>query len=64
MHLRLQVFADWQGRYREGVICYLKNRRVRAVLLWNVWGQVDAARGLIGDRGPFEPADLKGRLPA
>ena len=34
------------------------------VLLWNVWEQVDAARGLIAEAGPFRPADLKGRLPA
>jgi hypothetical protein len=37
--------------------------RVRGVLLWNVWGQVDEARKLIGEKGPFKPGDLKGRLP-
>ncbi|MGH7601459.1 MAG: NAD(P)/FAD-dependent oxidoreductase, partial [bacterium] len=37
--------------------------RVRGVLLWNVWGQVDAARRLIAEPGPFRPEDLKGRLP-
>jgi hypothetical protein len=37
--------------------------RVRGVLLWNVWGQVDAARHLIAEPGPFQPADLIGRLP-
>jgi 3-phenylpropionate/trans-cinnamate dioxygenase ferredoxin reductase component len=35
---------------------------VRGVLLWNVWGQVDAARRLIASPGPFRPEDLKGRL--
>jgi hypothetical protein len=34
------------------------------VLLWNVWGQVDAARQLIAERGPVTAQSLKGRLPA
>jgi len=46
------------------VIYYLRNGRVRGVLLWNVWEQVDAARRLIGEPGPFKASDLKGRLPA
>ena len=33
-------------------------------LLWNVWGQVDAARRLIEAADLFEPGDLRGRLPA
>jgi NADPH-dependent 2,4-dienoyl-CoA reductase/sulfur reductase-like enzyme len=61
---RLTIVADWKEPYREGVVYYLRDGRVRGVLLWNVWGQVDAARKLIADSGPFEAADLKGRLPA
>jgi NADPH-dependent 2,4-dienoyl-CoA reductase/sulfur reductase-like enzyme len=60
---RLQVVADWKEAHREGVLYYLREERVRGVLLWNVWGQVDAARRLIADRGPFRVEDLKGRLP-
>jgi NADPH-dependent 2,4-dienoyl-CoA reductase/sulfur reductase-like enzyme len=59
---RLEAFADWQEPFREGVIYYLQNGRVRGVLLWNVWGQVDAARELIGARGPLRPDDLRGRI--
>ena len=61
---RLETVADWKEPYREGVIYYLKAGRVRGVLLWNVWEQVDAARRLIAEPGPFRAADLKGRLPA
>jgi NADPH-dependent 2,4-dienoyl-CoA reductase/sulfur reductase-like enzyme len=61
---RLTVFEDWKDPYTEGVVYYLKDGRVRGVLLWNVWGQVDAARALIGEPGPFRSTDLKGRLPA
>ena len=59
----LDKVADWQEKYRKGVVYYLRNGRVRGVLLWNVWGQVDAARELIAEGGPFEFQDLKGRLP-
>ena len=37
---------------------------MRGVLLWNTWDQVDAARALIAEPGPFRPEQLKGRLPA
>ena len=61
---RLETVADWKEPYREGVVYYLRDGRVRGVLLWNVWEQVDAARSLIAESGPFRPEDLKGRLPA
>jgi 3-phenylpropionate/trans-cinnamate dioxygenase ferredoxin reductase component len=64
MDPRGEVFADWKEPFREGVIYYLSGGRVRGVLLWNTWGQVDAARRLIAEPGPFRAADLKGRLPA
>jgi NADPH-dependent 2,4-dienoyl-CoA reductase/sulfur reductase-like enzyme len=60
---RGEVVADWKDPYREGVLYYLRDGRVRGVLLWNVWGQVDAARALIAEPGPFTPQALKGRLP-
>lgn len=60
---RLQIVADWKEPYREGVVYYLREGRVRGVLLWNVWGQVDHARQLIADPGPFRHEDLKGKLP-
>jgi len=61
---RLEAVADWKTPFREGVVYYLKAGRVRGVLLWNTWGQVEHARALIAQPGPFRPADLKGRLPA
>jgi NADPH-dependent 2,4-dienoyl-CoA reductase/sulfur reductase-like enzyme len=61
---RLEIVADWKAPFREGVLYYLHDGRVRGVLLWNVWEQVDAARRLIAEPGPFQPADLRGRLPA
>jgi NADPH-dependent 2,4-dienoyl-CoA reductase/sulfur reductase-like enzyme len=60
---RLETVQDWKESYDEGVVYYLRDGRVRGVLLWNVWGQLDAARWLIGEPGPFRAENLKGRLP-
>ena len=61
---RLETVADWKEPFREGVVYYVKSGRVRGVLLWNTWEQVDHARALIAQPGPFQAKDLKGRLPA
>jgi len=50
---RLESVTDWQEPHRKGVIYYLRNGRVRGVLLWNVWDKVDAARKLIAEGGDW-----------
>ena len=60
---RLETVADWKQPFREGVVYYLRRGRVRGVLLWNTWDQVEAARRVIADPGPFRAEDLRGRLP-
>ena len=55
---RLKITADWQDRFRAGTLYYQKDNRVRGVLLWNVWGQVDAARKLIAGKEPFNAGEL------
>jgi NADPH-dependent 2,4-dienoyl-CoA reductase/sulfur reductase-like enzyme len=60
---RLETVSDWKEPYSEGVVYYLRDGRVRGVLLWNVWEQVEAARKLIAEAGPFRAESLKGRLP-
>lgn len=61
---RLESIADWKTPFREGVVYFLDKGRVRGVLLWNTWNQVDNARALIAETGPFDAEKLKGRLPA
>src|SRR5207244_9199282 len=44
---RLGTLIDWAGLEGEGTITYLDGeRRPRGVLLWNRFGQLDAAREL------------------
>jgi hypothetical protein len=59
---RLDIAEDWITPNREGVVYYLDDGRVRGVLLWNVWGQVDSARALIADPGPHDADSLRGRI--
>jgi len=58
----LDVVADWKEPFKEGVLYYLEDGRVRGVLLWNVWERVDAARELLAERSRRRPEDLKGRI--
>ncbi|HVO35499.1 MAG TPA: FAD-dependent oxidoreductase [Gemmatimonadales bacterium] len=60
---RLLTVSDWKDPFREGVVYYLEGGRVRGVLLWNTRGQVDAARRLLAEPGPFDAGRLRGRLP-
>ncbi len=59
---RLEIVQEWKTEFREGVIYYLGEHRVRGVLLWNTWGKVAAARELIAQPGPFEERTVRGRI--
>jgi NADPH-dependent 2,4-dienoyl-CoA reductase/sulfur reductase-like enzyme len=59
---RLETVADWKEPNREGVVYYLGGGRVKGVLLWNVWDQVDKARALLAEAGPFTAGTVRGRL--
>lgn len=59
---RLDMVEDWTVPNRQGVVYYLDDGRVRGVLLWNTWGQVDAARELIAASGPHDAESLRGRI--
>jgi NADPH-dependent 2,4-dienoyl-CoA reductase/sulfur reductase-like enzyme len=60
---RLEIVTDLTEKNGSGAIYYLRESRVRGVLLWNIWGAINAARELIAEPGPFKPEDLKKRLP-
>jgi NADPH-dependent 2,4-dienoyl-CoA reductase/sulfur reductase-like enzyme len=61
---RHEIISDWiEEPYKKGVVYYMKDGRVRGVLLWRLMRQLDPARGLIAEPGPFQLEDLPGRLP-
>jgi NADPH-dependent 2,4-dienoyl-CoA reductase/sulfur reductase-like enzyme len=43
----LETVSSWKTPFREGVVYYLHGDRVRGVLLWGIFGQVEAARRLV-----------------
>jgi 3-phenylpropionate/trans-cinnamate dioxygenase ferredoxin reductase subunit len=59
----LETFADWQDPFQKGIIYYLDQNRLRGVLLWNVWDQVDSARRLMAEPAPISSQNLTDRLP-
>ena len=59
---RLQVVIDWQQPFQKGAFYYLKDQRVRGVLLWNIWGQIDAAKALIRSGETATTESLAGRI--
>lgn len=58
----LDIVEDWVEEFQQGVIYYLKDDVVKGVLLWNVWGQVDAARELIVSKQKADPVTLRGKI--
>jgi 3-phenylpropionate/trans-cinnamate dioxygenase ferredoxin reductase component len=64
LNSKLETVADWQEPFQKGTIYYLQDGSVRGVLLWNVWKQLNKARELLREKGPFTEEDLVGRLVA
>jgi 3-phenylpropionate/trans-cinnamate dioxygenase ferredoxin reductase subunit len=61
---RLETVASWREPFREGVVYYLDGDRVRGVLLWGIFGRVDAARALVAGKVPVERSALAQAIPA
>jgi 3-phenylpropionate/trans-cinnamate dioxygenase ferredoxin reductase component len=58
-HPTLRIQTEWLEPNRKGAIFYLDGERVRGVLLWNIFGKVDAARELITAPARGRLEDLK-----
>ncbi len=57
-----EIVEDWKETFHKGVIYYLRDGRVRGVLLWNTWGQVAAATQLIAEKSQQNRNTLLGRI--
>ncbi len=44
---RLETYADWKKENHTGVIYYLKDQKVRGVMMCNIWEKVEVARELV-----------------
>jgi 3-phenylpropionate/trans-cinnamate dioxygenase ferredoxin reductase component len=59
---RMEAVTDWEEPFRKGVIYYLRDHKVRGVLLWNVWQKVEKARQLITQAGDWNAGSLQGEI--
>ena len=60
----LDTVANWKEPFREGIIYYLQQGRVKGVILWNVWGMLEAARELLAEPKLVKPEELEDRMTA
>ncbi|HSN13327.1 MAG TPA: FAD/NAD(P)-binding oxidoreductase [Anaeromyxobacteraceae bacterium] len=61
---RLETVESWETPFRKGVVYYMEGARVRGVLLFGVFGQVDAARELVQGERPVRREALADAIPA
>lgn len=59
---RLETFADWEKEFDTGAIYYMKENRVRGVMLCNIWGKLDRARELIRGGHQVPTEQLRGLI--
>ena len=59
---RLDTFADWQKENETGIIYYLRDGKVRGVMMCNVWDKVETARELIRKGEKMTPDMLRGAI--
>lgn len=58
----LDIIEDWKEPFRKGVIYYLRDGRLRGILLWNTWGQLEASTQLIAEKAVHSRSTLLGRI--
>ncbi len=59
---RLDIIEVWQEKFKRGVLYYMRDGRVRGVLLMDVWDKLDEARALIEAGEKVTPKALIGRI--
>ncbi len=59
---RYETVEDWHDPFRQGVLYYVRDKRVRGVLLWNVWGKIDDARQMIAAETPMAQISVSGGI--
>lgn len=60
----LETVTSWKTPFREGVVYYVEGDRVRGVLLWGIFGQLEAARRLVAGETEVRRDALAGAIRA
>lgn len=56
---RMETVADWTVQNETGTIYYLRDHRVRGVMMCNVWNKMDQARDMIRRQEPLTESELR-----
>lgn len=43
----MEIVEDWHDLYRQGIIYYLRDSKVRGAMLWGIWNETDTIRTMI-----------------
>lgn len=60
MDQALDIYEDWVEEYRKGTIYYLDQGKIRGIIFWDLWGQVNQGIKLITEGKIYKKPDLKG----
>jgi 3-phenylpropionate/trans-cinnamate dioxygenase ferredoxin reductase component len=60
MNKDFEIFEDWVDEFKKGAIYYLDNGKIRGLIFWNLWGQVDKGSKLISEGKTYQKSDLQG----
>jgi hypothetical protein len=55
----LEIYEDWIEPFKQGTIFYLKEDKIRGLIFWNLWDQVDKGREVIESGKSFQKTDLQ-----
>lgn len=58
----MEIVEDWHELYRQGVIYYLKDKKLRGAMLWGIWNQIDTIRQMIDSKETFSADSLVGKI--
>ena len=60
MNKAYQIVEDWIEEYKKGTIFFLDGDKIRGLIFWNLWGQVDKGRKLIAEGKSHKKSSLAG----
>jgi NAD(P)H-nitrite reductase large subunit len=60
MNKDFEIYSDWIEPFKKGTIFYLKDKKIRGLVFWNLWGKVDQGREIIRKGEKFQISDLEG----
>jgi 3-phenylpropionate/trans-cinnamate dioxygenase ferredoxin reductase component len=56
----LDIFEDWIEEFKKGTVAFLDKGKIRGLIFWNLWGQVDNGRKVISEGKTYQASELEG----